>query len=299
MSQLTDNLNTILDIKNNIATAITNKGVDMFEKSFIDYPSAIDQINTTAVVGKLTTFYNGTYLASSIGWDGYNEVEVNVSPMTSYLQGEMDFVLVDTDTASFVASSIMAGNQEVQQVHLQNCLIVFTMAFDNCPMLSIVDLPSCSKVYNFAFASCNSLSYVSIPLCNEIYDNAFDKCIGLTSIEAPVCTFISNRAFQDCASLSFISFPMVSKINGDAFKGCTGLSDITLPEIINIGPRAFQNCTGLMAVHLPGLSFCSLYNSTVFENTHPDLSIYVNNQLYDQYITDSKWSWYSSRIVSV
>lgn len=299
MSQLTDNLNTILDIKNNIATAITNKGVDMVGKSFPDYPSAIDQISNTAILGELVAFNNGTFIANDIGFDGYNIVRVTVSPMTSYLQGSIDFVVVNDVNVSFVASSVMAGNQQVQEVNLQYCLKVYTGAFANCPMLSWVGLDSCSEVYNFAFASCPSLSYVSIPLCNQIYDNAFESCTGLTSIEAPVCTFISNRAFLNCTLLSVISFPMVSKINGDAFNGCTGLSDITLPEIINLGPRAFQNCTGLMTVHLPGLSFCSLYNSTVFENTHPDLSIYVNSQLYDQYITDSKWSWYSSRIVSV
>jgi hypothetical protein len=302
MSQLTDNLSSILNIKNEIATAITNKGVDMTGKSFPDYPAAISQISGgggSAVLGTLYATNNGTYNASDLGYDGYSFVDVNVSPMTSYLQGSMNFVnVVDTQT-SFVASRAMIGNQEVETVFLPTCINVYRDAFAVCPRLSMVSLPSCNYVREFAFASCPLLSEVHIDNCFQIYDNTFESCTGLVSIEAPSCTFISNRAFLNCTSLRFTSFPMVTKINGDGFNGCTGMSDITLPAISSIGPRAFQNCTGLMNVYLPGLSFCSIYNSTVFDNTNANLTIYVNNQLYNQYITDSNWSWYSSRIVSM
>ena len=300
MSQLTDNLNSILNIKYDIANAIANKGVDMTGKSFPDYPAAISQISgggSSAVLGILVTIDNGTYIASNYGYDGYSEVTVNISPMRSYLQGSMNFVNV-TDNTSFVASRAMLGNQEVETVYLYACQNVYREAFAVCPRLSMVSLPVCYDVRESAFASCSLLSEVHIDNCVQIFDNAFESCTGLVSLEAPSCTFISNRAFLNCTSLRFTSFPMVRKINGDGFNGCTGMSDITLPAVSNIGPRAFQNCTGLMNVYLPGWSFCSLYNSTVFENTHPNLTITVNYQLYNQYITDSIWSWYSSRIVS-
>ena len=94
MATVAENLQTILDIKNDIKTAIEGKGVAVGDVSFTEYSSKIDSIETGGGSGNLesiTITANGVYTPNE-GVDGYNQVNVNVqsSDNYSYYDGSVD-----------------------------------------------------------------------------------------------------------------------------------------------------------------------------------------------------------------
>lgn len=81
MATIAENLQTILDIKNDIKSAIIAKGVSVADTDgFATYPSKIESIESGGG-GTLETIIiteNGVYVPS-VGVDGYNQVNVNVT----------------------------------------------------------------------------------------------------------------------------------------------------------------------------------------------------------------------------
>lgn len=79
MATISENLQTLIQTKEDIKTALTNKGVSVSNK-LIDVPDEIDSIQTgsTPVLDSITITSNGTYTPPA-GIDGYNNITVNVS----------------------------------------------------------------------------------------------------------------------------------------------------------------------------------------------------------------------------
>ena len=297
MSQLIDNLNTIVSIKSDIKSAIENKGVDMTGLSFPDYPAAISSIQTgggSAVIEGLTITSNGTYTAGA-GVDGYSPIVVdvpapqfvtetlNVSVNGTYNPGQgvdgYSQVVVDVPISGWDQKSVTEGTIEI--INLDNTAsFVKSDVFGGNKTIQTVNLPYATRVGNRAFQNCNSLSQISLPMCSYIGDNGFYFCKLLSQVSLPVCSHIGWEAFQGCNSLSQISLPMCSYIGGNALWGCSSLS------IITIGYS----------------SVCSLNNSNVFGNTQITSStgsIYVPTSLVDSYKSAPNWSYFSTQIFPI
>ena len=169
MSELTTNLNNILDIKGNIKSAIENKGVDMTGVSFPGYASKIGEISGGG------------------GWD-----------QKSFTEGTIDIINLD-NSASFVASSAFYGNKSIQTVNLPYTTSVGSYAFYNCTSLSQVSLPMCSYIGGNAFYNCTSLTQMSLPMCSYIDSGAFYRCRSLSIITigySGICSLISSDVFN-------------------------------------------------------------------------------------------------------
>lgn len=326
MSELTTNLNNILDIKGNIKTAIENKGVDMTGVSFPGYADKIGEITTSFVTVPLNVSVNGTYTPSE-GIDGYSQVVVDVPidgwDQKSVTEGTIEIINLD-NTASFVASSAFKYNKNIQTVNLPYATSVGSSAFYWNESLSQVSLPVCEYIGNEAFYLCQSLSQVNLPMCSYIGDGVFARCSSLSQISLPVCSYIGYQAFQECSSLSQISLPKCSYISMRTFWKCYSLNQVSLPVCSFIGDRAFQNCSSLSQISLPVCSFigynlfdgcsslsiitigysgvCDLKNSQAFTNTQITSStgsIYVPVSLVDAYKSASNWSYFSNRIFPI
>ena len=175
MSELTTNLNNILDIKGNIKSAIENKGVDMTGVSFPGYASKIGEISGGGV------------------WD-----------QKSFTEGTVEIINLN-NSASFVVSNAFQNNTNIQTVNLPYATTVGNSAFQNCSSLSKVSLPMCSSIGIRAFNNCSSLSQISLPMCNYIDSYAFNNCRSLSQLSLPVCSSIGGLAFGYCSSLSIIT----------------------------------------------------------------------------------------------
>ena len=187
MSELTTNLNNILDIKGNIKSAIENKGVDMTGVSFPGYASKIGEISGGGGVnpsGTLEISENGVYNVYS-----YSSANVNV-PMTGFderevTEGKLNIVNLN-NSASFVKNNVFDNNSYIQTVNLPDCYEVKEAAFNFCANLTSVNLPQCFSIGSSAFRNCSSLSQVNLPTVKTTYQAAFNSCSSLTSLT--LCT---------------------------------------------------------------------------------------------------------------
>ena len=106
---LIDNLNTIKSCKEDIKTALENKGVDMTGVSFPDYASKIDEIQGGEVVGYT---------------------------LRDYVEGVDVGINLYDPSVTKVRSFAFNYNQSLETVALPACSYIGENAFANCGQLS-------------------------------------------------------------------------------------------------------------------------------------------------------------------
>ena len=261
MSQLIDNLNTIMSVKSDIKAAIENKGVDMTGVSFPGYASKIGEISGGG------------------GWD-----------QKSVTEGTIEIINLD-NSASFVASGVFLNDKNIQIVNLPYATSIGYSAFQSCISLTQVSLPMCSYIGNNAFHYCSSLSQVSLPMCSYIGGNAFRNCSSLSQVSLPVCNHIADGiyaggglntsgTFYNCSLLTQVDLPMCSYIGADGFRNCRSLS------IITIGYSSICSLKNINA----------FTNTQITSSTG---SIYVPASLVDSYKSANNWSYFSNQIFPI
>ncbi len=106
--------------------------------------------------------------------------------------------------------------------------------------------------------------------------------VNLVLIGSPMLTIIGGNCFEDCTALKSVYIPeTVQKIGGNAFKGCR-IRSITLPKTVSIiDDYAFANNPNLVKVIFEGNP--ELVSSSIFDNTNPDLTIYVKKKFIAEY----------------
>lgn len=109
-----------------------------------------------------------------------------------------------------------------------------------------------------------------------------DKQLNLVLIGNPSLTVIGGNCFEDCTALKSVYIPeTVQGIGGNAFKGCT-FNSITIPaNVKKIADYAFANNPNLVKVIFEGNP--ELVSSSIFDNTNPDLTIYVKKKYIAEY----------------
>ena len=131
----------------------------------------------------------------------------------------------------------------------------------------------------------------------KIENGAFSGCTSLQDVSFPAVTIVSSYAFNNCTSLKNVSIPSATKIYDYAFGYASQLKEITLPSVTKISSYAFWYCTEFFKLYLPSQTVCQLDDVNAFGYTRLGVGyIYVPTELYNDYIADSKWSTYSSRI---
>ena len=219
-----EKLNNLISIKQDIKTAIENKGVDMTGVSFPGYASKIGEI------------------ASGVG---YTDRDV--------IQARYQYNIANS--ASFVYSSAFEYKL-VETVDLPNCLYVGSNAFYYCVSLTTVNLPVCTSLYSGAFRNCGILTSVSLPACTTLYDYAFRYCGNLSSVSLPNVVRMSGYCFANCVSLQTISLPKCSYVSRYAFWGCTNLKTIYMGTARSVvatmtQSNALSDCSALQSIYVP------------------------------------------------
>lgn len=197
-----EKLNNLISIKQDIKTAIENKGVDMTGVSFPGYASKIGDI------------------ASGVGYTDRDVIEARYQYKIA-------------NSASFVYSSAFEYKL-VETVDLPNCLYVGSNAFYYCASLTTVNLPVCTSLYNYAFRYCGNLSYVSLPNVVRMSGYCFAKCVSLQTISLPNCSYVSRYAFWNCTNLKTIYMgtalsTVATMTHSNALSNCSALQSIYVP----------------------------------------------------------------------
>lgn len=312
MSQLTNNLNSILSIKADIKSAIEAKGVDMTGISFPGYASKIGEIQGGGsgdfefllTQGKSTFMSNISNSASFVGGYAFYE-SPNVQTVTlpncdhigvSAFYGCETLQTISLPVCKSVWSYAFCSCTGLQSVYLPMCSYIWQSAFYNCTSISEVNLPVCESIAFYAFGNCRSLLRADLPECSFLNNGVFQNCYRLSSVNIPKCEFIGNGCFSRCGSLMTMDLPSCTYIDSYAFFGCTYLYSVNLPVCGRINESAFYGINTL-SITLGSSSVVSLNGTYQFTTGQRNISIYVPISLYAQYLSNTKWMSYSSYIV--
>jgi hypothetical protein len=132
-----------------------------------------------------------------------------------------------------------------------------------------------------AFSGCGDLQTINIDNVETIGYRAFYKCSNLTQVSVPGVTYVDAGAFRSCISLETIDLGSVVTIEDNAFMDCSSLTEVIISENCTlIGEGAFCNAVSLQTVYCyaaapPFIKTDNSDKSYVFDNTHPNLVIYI------------------------
>ena len=122
--------------------------------------------------------------------------------------------------------------------------------------------------------------------------NAFNNCYGLTSIIVPNnVTIIRTSAFSGCYSLASIVIPAgIDSINSALFNGCWALVSVTLPDsVTTIGDSAIRDCFGLKTIRFKSTTPPTVAAANTFLNLSTDCVIYVPRGTLGDYTSASNY----------
>ena len=207
----------------------------------------------------------------------------------------------------------------IMNVMLYECEYIGSYNFGYCEKLINLNIPKCKSIDYFAFFGCSSLSIVNLLACEFISDVAFGFCSNITTIYAPEWISYSGSPFVGCSPQYFIANKLstlpehfstsffkniinveiknIPYINSSYFKNCSNLTSITLEQCSYIGEEAFYGCP-LNNLTLLSTSKVDLYNSNAISYSEP-FSINVPSIIYNDYVNDSIWSYFSSYIIQI
>lgn len=295
---LFEDLNSIYTIKNDIKSVLVDKGVDMTNYSFPDYPSVIGSLSGGGGgnLSELWVYSNGEYYPEQ-GYNGFSFVGVNVSPNlgNGYVfssNGSYDPATYGVDGFATIGVSVPIPLTEVihrdfSTLGLTPSLVTSTYigtgafafcsdleyaevggnvgsyGFYSCPSLrSVVINEMGGGLRSFAFANCYSLETVNAPSANGryiSYQGVFKNCTSLREFNAPSWTCpFGEGYFAGCVSLSSVVVSRISIVGNYGFSGCSALSSIDLYKCGSIGYWAF-NGTGIQSVTLFNCSSIGYY----------------------------------------
>ena len=124
---------------------------------------------------------------------------------------------------------------------------------------------------------------------------------GVPNLKTVILTdkinFIDSEAFMNCTALESIKFGAdLDEISARAFSGCTKLAKINIPKYVRrIGGGAFDDCNALKTIILRHTQVAPFHNQLGYLNA----TIYVPNDLVDEYKNDMDWEPYKNKIKSI
>lgn len=271
MSQLTDNLNTIAVIKENIKDAIEDKGVDMSGVSFASFPDKIGEIQTgSEPTGTITIVSNGTYdvtdyasASVSVGTD-YRNKNGTISGLTDlgwsadsigYAEANLQhYTWQNQDYTVSQANKDLYGvvNKNNKNDYKTNTDMKYLPMFDTS---GVTDF----NQYFYRFSN-----IVAIPLLDTSsatgMGNMFTNCSSLKTIPHLDTSSVTNMGsmFFDCSSLETIPLLDTSSVTNmeRMFQGCRLLETIPLLDTSSVTNMAymFSGCSSLKTIPVLDMS---------------------------------------------
>ena len=219
------------------------------------------------ILQEKTITENGTYIADS-GYAGLSKVNVEVESYFDYLT-----VLFDRPIDRKVELTIPNGIKELGYYAIGNW-------FEK------------NKIYGLTKVNLNEVEIVG--------NGSFQGNQSLVEVNAPNLTMLAYDLFYNCLSLIKLHFPnVISAIDSNAFRQCENLKVVKFDKIETLEGKNFQRCYALDTLIIATPKVCILKTSignyaTCFEDG--TASIYVQDDLVEQYKVATNWVQYASMI---
>ena len=158
---------------------------------------------------------------------------------------------------------------------------------------------------------------LDLPNVTELRGYAFYKCFALGEIRLENISKISGYCFAEAEYLRTVSAPKVTSIAGGAFNKTKNLKKLVLPSLVEIWPTVFDG-SGIETLDMLGGQDSKIkcrfrwtgavFKSLVIRSNEgiaslesgvdflPTTSIYVPDELVEQYKAATNWSKYASQI---
>ena len=279
MATIAENLQTIIDIKADIKTAIENKGVTVGDSSFTDYPTLINNIPQENTGGDITLTNidittNGTYTAPD--GEGYKTINVDVptggntttysyKTPTADIEGLKALGWDDESIGYFRDNNLCYDWQKDNYIVTDgNKELYGVITIDNisshksdpnfvyCPMIDTSNMTDMRYMFN----GCSSLQ--SIPLLNtsnvKNMTQMFANCSSLQSIPLLNTSDVTTMEsiFYICNSLTAIPMLDTSNVTGMRymFYKCSSLTAIPMLDTSNATSMEsmFNGCSSLQSI---------------------------------------------------
>ena len=193
-------------------------------------------------------------------------------------------------------------------------------AFRTVRVLNIIG-NSVTDVENEGFRYNSIIQSISLPNCTHIKESAIRDMSALVSVNLPKLTELNNREFETIASMQTLSLPSLTAMGNYNFRTMNALTKLVLPKVINATDNsinslpllenlslpactqirnAIKSCERLYNLFLPGSTMASITNSAAFTATPiqtGDGHVWVNDDLYNTYLSSSWWSNLASGVI--
>ena len=273
MATIAENLQTIIDIKNDIKTAIINKGVSVADSdSFTTYADKIESIESGGTGGGGESTTEG-FDFSVLGYDTTlnNSCNDKIQADIDYSKTILDKWKPSTTSASYKFADdiklVYCPNIDTSNVTNMNSM------FNNCKSLTTIPLLNTSKVTDMGrmFNYCSPLRAIpqlnTINVTNMYY--MFNNCVALTSIPLLNTSKVTDMSymFSYCSSLITIPLLDTSKVTNmnQMFFNCSSLTTLPAIDTSKVTDfRTFIDITKLQS--LPVLDMGSVSSSSNLNN---------------------------------
>jgi len=201
-------------------------------------------ITFEAIFNPLSTYY---YILVN------NDTEIHISWVNKYISGCLDLPSeYDGLPITGIADEAFYNCAFISAIRLPDSItFIGVSAFENCSMLSYINLNNVTSIGQNAFNNCCSLNAINLDNLTTINNYTFSECDNLSIVTAPKAISIGNYAFYGCINLSTISCPKLTIIGAYAFNSCYKLTDIDINLVEQIGEQGFGNCYMLTTMYLP------------------------------------------------
>lgn len=152
-------------------------------------------------------------------------------------------------------------------------------------------------IYLADVASTDITSVIINGNCRFINSSVFSNCNGLTNIEIPeMVTYISDHTFSNCDNLMSVVFNgNITHIGQEAFSGCNSLQEINLLRCTKV---PFLEVRVEEEFDNEGRWLYDIFYRP-FDGTPSNLQILVPEALYEGWVADEDWSYYTNQMVAV
>ena len=120
---------------------------------------------------------------------------------------------------------------------------------------------------------------------------------GITSFRADNCTTQGgNQAFSNCASLEYVFFDKLTEVGTQWFNSCKALKKAEFNSVRNFRGYAFQGCSTLEVLIIRTPDVVATTDSNMFYSFTFTGTVYVPDNLVEQYKVATNWSVYADNI---
>jgi hypothetical protein len=178
-------------------------------------------------------------------------------------------------------------------------LQIASNAFQNCSVLTSVNVNNLVSIGASAFSGCAKLSYINTMNLTYINGSAFNGCSGLMiDFISPRLTYLEGYSTFYNSSITKLIAPNTSISLGKCgIQYCNYLTEIVLGNVVTLHDYAINRCPNLARVVIYLEEVPEQLGAGNFENCNNCL-IYIPDDLVETVKTLTGWSGYASRIKS-